>query len=620
MALALAAAVSREPGFENERQVKGPPEPGQSTTISNGMSFAYVPAGRIVMGSAWDEPNRQYDEYPHPVNLTKGFWMSTTEVTQGQWKAVMGDSRSHFSGDQLPVESVSWSEAVAFCERLSRKEGRAFRLPTEAEWEYACRAGGDPKAGGNVSLDEAGWYATNSDDRTHTVAEKKPNLWGLFNMLGNVSEWCSDTYQAEYPREEVIDPIVQSARGAKVVRGGSWASFARSCRCAARSSTPAAYQEKETGFRVVMDAEPEKATAAVIKGLAWLDRAIPYPDPAPTEDKSILGETYKIWFAGAGPARRGDTFPVTWADDGALYTSSGDPHWGKKATGLDVEKLSGIAPGYYISKVNEMDDYVGNGGEGPKPTGMISVDGLLYLAFQNLLGKKPPVYGSKSQHGNDAAIIASSDHGLTWHPDKRSILNPMFPGATFGGPAFINLGQNNQDARDNFVYAVSTDQWDNGSHLRLGRVSKDRILEAGAWEWVSGVSPAGDPSWTSHLEQSVPVLTRERQISLPEMVYLRSIKRYLLLTWRLKQDFSPANGSELFVYEAKEPWGPFLLVHHEPEWEDSETTPYCPRLPLKWIDQSAEKISGWILFSGSWRENSPHYRAHVRPFRLLLRN
>ncbi len=361
----------------------------------------------------------------------------------------------------------------------------------------------------------------------------------------------------------------------------------------------------------------EQATAAV-KGIAWLGRAVPYPAPTATEDKSTLGDTYKIWFAGAGPAKRGDTFPMTWADDGGIYTSSGDPHWGGKATGLDVERFTGEPPNYFISKVNEMQDYIGNGGEGPKPSGMICVDRVLYLAFQNLLGKKPPVHGSKSQHGSDAVIVASRDHGLTWQPEKRAIQSPMFPGSLFGGPAFVNFGQNNRDARDDFVYAVSADQWDNGSNLRLGRVPKGRILDASAWEWVSGFSAAGEPAWASDLEQSKPVLTRERQISLPEMVYLRSIKRYLLLTWRLKKDFSPEDGSELFVYEAKEPWGPFLLVHHEVNWEDAQTSPYCPRLPLKWVKQSDGTITGWLQFSGSWRENSAHYRSHVRPFRLLL--
>lgn len=249
------AAVVGQPVFPAVGQAGNLPQPGQRITNSFGISLVYIPPGRTLMGSAWEDPDRQYDEYPHPIRLSKGFWMSATEITQGQWKAVMGYTRSHFSGDQLPIDSVSWGEAVTFCQRLSQREGRVFRLPTEAEWEYACRAGAEGNGGGvvGVDLEQASWYGTNSDERTHPGGAKKANSWGLFDMLGNVAEWCADAYQAEYPQEEAVDPVVRSERGAKVVRGGSWASFARSCRCAARSSTPAAYQEKETGFRIVME-------------------------------------------------------------------------------------------------------------------------------------------------------------------------------------------------------------------------------------------------------------------------------------------------------------------------------------------------------------------------------
>jgi len=369
----------------------------------------------------------------------------------------------------------------------------------------------------------------------------------------------------------------------------------------------------------LLSVESKRPKEVRIKALVWLEEAIAYPNPQPAEDLSSIGETYKIWFAGAGPAKRGDTLPVTWADDDLLYTSSGDPHWGAKPTGLDVEKFSGNPPNYYISKVNEMPDFVGNGGDGPKPSGMISVDGVLYLAFQNLLGKKPPVHGTRSQHGSDASIVASKDYGQTWNPEIKDLKAPMFPGALFGGPAFINFGRNNEDARDGFVYAVSTDQWDNGSHLRLGRVPKERILEASAWEWVESFGGDGRPVWTSDLAAATAILTRDRKISLPEMVYLRSIRRYVLLTWSLKSDFSAEDGSELYIYESSEPWGPFTLVHHEENWEDRDTTPYCPRLPLKWVTQSAKEITGWLQFSGSWRQNSKHYRSHVRPFRLVLK-
>lgn len=360
--------------------------------------------------------------------------------------------------------------------------------------------------------------------------------------------------------------------------------------------------------------------SSVIKGLEWLGEQISYPNPAPGDDLTEIGTVYTIWFKDAGPAIRGDTYPMTWADDNEIYASSGDPHWGKKAVGLDVEKFSGFPPNYKITKVNEMFGYYGNGGDGPKPTGMICVDGVLYLAFQNLLGKKPPVYGKKSQHGTNAAIICSKDHGRTWTPDINDITEPMFPGYIFGGPAFVNFGKNNKGARDDFVYAVSAEQWDNGSHLRVGRVPNNRILDAKAWEFVCGFDSASNPIWSSDMNKAIPVLSNHKKISLPEMVYISSIKRYLLLTWSLKRDFDCNSGSELIIYDSPEPWGPFTLAHREQMWETPDISPYCPRIPLKWLTQSKDSITGWMQFSGSWRQNSPHYRSHVRRFRLLLKD
>lgn len=195
----------------------------------------------------------------------------------------------------------------------------------------------------------------------------------------------------------------------------------------------------------------------------------------------------------------------------------------------------------------------------------------------------------------------------------------MFPGARFGGPAFVNFGRDNADARDEYVYAVSADQWDNGGHMLLGRVHQDHILEAPAWQWASDISSDNEPQWTSELENARAVLSDDRWISLPEMVYLKSIKRYLLLTWRLNGDFSNTDGSRLIIYDAPEPWGPFTLVHYEETWESKEMNPYCPRIPLKWIE--ADGVTGWLQFSGSWA-NTPgapnYYRLHVRRFRLMV--
>jgi formylglycine-generating enzyme required for sulfatase activity len=229
------------------------PEPGELSTNSVGMRLAYVPAGRFTRGSAWEEEHRAYDEHPHSVRLTRPFRIAATEVTQGQWRAVMGEGRPGFSADDLPVTQVSWREAVAFCEKLGSLEGKKYRLPTEAEWEYACRAGSRGDFAGGGRLEELAWFAGNSEGKKQPVRTKGPNSWGLYDMHGNVAEWCGDYYQPEYPKEEVIDPTGPSQGTTRVIRGGSYEGFARSCRSAARSSAPASYQLKDTGFRVVLE-------------------------------------------------------------------------------------------------------------------------------------------------------------------------------------------------------------------------------------------------------------------------------------------------------------------------------------------------------------------------------
>lgn len=340
-----------------------------------------------------------------------------------------------------------------------------------------------------------------------------------------------------------------------------------------------------------------------ILGLDWVGERISYPDAAV----------------------KGDSFPMTWAGDDEIYTSAGDPLWGETNDGLDVEKFSGGPTDYVISKVNHMNDYRGWGGNGPKPTGMICVDGILYLAFQNLRRMQPAPFSMRSQHGSDAHIIYADSNvsgcwGVNqWTPALPNITEPMFPGHKFGGPAFINFGKNNANARDGYVYAVSTDQWDNGSNLRLGRVPADRIVRREAWEWVCAFSPSGEPAWHHDLDESVPVLSLHRWLGTPEMVYLAGIKRYLLLTWRLHSDFSGDDGTDLIVMESPEPWGPFSLVHAEEHWEGKALNPYCPRVPLKWLD--ADGAGGWLQFSGSWSKSGQaagYYRSHVRRFRLRL--
>ncbi|MCX7804535.1 MAG: DUF4185 domain-containing protein [Planctomycetota bacterium] len=335
----------------------------------------------------------------------------------------------------------------------------------------------------------------------------------------------------------------------------------------------------------------------VITGLEWTGDRIPYREPDV----------------------RGDTYPMTWADDGEIYTSAGDPLWGETRDGLDIEKFSGGPTDYVIKKVNPMNDYTGWGGNGPKPTGMICVEGVLYLAFQNLRRARKAPFSLFSQHGSDAHIVYSTNKGGFWIPAIGNIEAPMFPGYKFGGPAFVNFGKNNANARDSYVYAISSDQWDNGSNLRLGRAPRDDIASREAWEWVCAFDPSGEPAWSRDLEAAIPVLSLHRWIGLPEMVYIAGIGRYLLLTWRLHKDFSGDDGTDLIVLDAPEPWGPFSLVHIEEYWEGKEFTPYCPRVPLKWMGNDG--TSGWLQFSGSWSpagQKAGRYRSHVRPFRLKL--
>ena len=339
--------------------------------------------------------------------------------------------------------------------------------------------------------------------------------------------------------------------------------------------------------------------STLIKGFEWTSERIPYPD------KDV----------------KGDTYPITWAEDGELYTSAGDPWWGESNSGLDIEKFSGGPTDYKITKMSHMNDYLGWGGDGPKPSGMICVDGVLYFSFQNMLRTRVPPFSLLSQHGSDAQIVYSTNKGHFWVPTLGTISTPMFAGHKFGGPSFVNFGQNNANARDNYVYAVSSDQWDNGSNLRLGRVPADSIMRREDWEWVAAITPSGEPAWSHDLNEAVPVLSLHRWLGLPEMVYIAGIQRYLLLTWRLHTDFSPDDGTDLVIFEAPEPWGPFSLVHFEEYWEGKEYTPYCPRVPLKWVE--GDGLSGWVQFSGGW---GPHgqkellsYRSNVRPFRLLLR-
>jgi formylglycine-generating enzyme required for sulfatase activity len=229
------------------------PAGGGAVVNSLGMRMVLVPAGSFRMGSPPGEPMRQDEEFPRTVRLTRAFRMAVTEVTQRQWLALMPFNRSPQQGDDLPVTSVSWKEAQEFCLKLSQKEGATYRLPTEAEWEYACRAGSADPPAGPAELAAVAWYADNGEGTTHPVGLKKANAWGLYDMLGNVAEWTLDTY-GPYPHvEEGKDPTGLAAGATRVVRGGSWRGFPPALRCAARTGTPESYQLPHVGLRLVQE-------------------------------------------------------------------------------------------------------------------------------------------------------------------------------------------------------------------------------------------------------------------------------------------------------------------------------------------------------------------------------
>jgi len=212
------------------------------------MEMVYIPAGNFRMGTPLDflpsQSERSYlarSEKPHRVTLTRGFYMGKTEVTQAQWEQVMGYNPSLFKnvGPEAPADTVSWDDCQDFC----KKAGGGLRLPTEAEWEYACRAGTEGRYAGE--LEEMGWYVGNSGGTTHPVGKKKPNAWGLYDMHGNVREWCQDVYAIEYPDGAATDPTGPAKEGDyRAVRSGSWADYAFFCRSAVRDGIATALFSK----------------------------------------------------------------------------------------------------------------------------------------------------------------------------------------------------------------------------------------------------------------------------------------------------------------------------------------------------------------------------------------
>jgi len=212
------------------------------------MEMIWCGPGTFMMGSPNTEPGRFEDETIHPVKLTKGFWLGKYEVTQAQWESVMGENRSRFKGADRPVDSVSWDDCQSFIRKANVALGGAARLPTEAEWEYACRAGSGAAISGNGHLGDMAWYDGNSDSRTHDVGKNQANAWGFYDMHGNVLEWCFDWFAKT--DGQAVDPKGPPNGSFKVLRGGCWFFYERDCRSAYRLKREPSIRNCIYGFRL----------------------------------------------------------------------------------------------------------------------------------------------------------------------------------------------------------------------------------------------------------------------------------------------------------------------------------------------------------------------------------
>ena len=218
-----------------------------------GMEFVYIPEGCFMMGSSPDDEDHQKDEGPvHEVCLS-AFWMGKYPVTQGQWKKIMGDNPAKFKkGDNYPVEKVSWNDAQKFITKLNKKSGKKFRLPTEAEWEYACRAKSSYTYSGGDNLDAVAWHNGNSGGTTHSVGQKKSNDFGLYDMSGNVWEWCADWHREGYHNFSCKNPIGPVSGKRRILRGGSRISSSMDCRLVSRLAYCSTSFHGTFGFRIVL--------------------------------------------------------------------------------------------------------------------------------------------------------------------------------------------------------------------------------------------------------------------------------------------------------------------------------------------------------------------------------
>ena len=260
--------------------------------------MVYVKGGSFAMGATAEQgSDAQSDEKPTHSVTVSDFYIGKYEVTQAQWEAIMGTNPSNWKGDNLPVENVSWNDVQEFITKLNAQTGKKYRLPTEAEWEYAARGGNQSKGykySGSNSISNIAWYDANSNKMTHIVGQKSPNELGIYDMSGNVWEWCQD-WLGNYNSSFQTNPTGPSSGSYRILRGGSWSYIARTCRVSIRGYSKPADRYNRHGFRLALSADnkptaPSKAPHtesdnSIIAGLSPMDLPI------------ILGTRKRSWIA-----------------------------------------------------------------------------------------------------------------------------------------------------------------------------------------------------------------------------------------------------------------------------------------------------------------------------------
>ena len=446
--LLITAAVAAAVWVYQRKQTK--PGDMKTITLPGGapMELVYCPGGEFAMGSATDDRQRNDDETLHTVKLSKGFWISRYEVTQRQWKSVMGSNPSRTEGEDLPVDNVSWGECNEFCQ----KAGNGLRLPTEAQWEFAARGGPLGKGcrySGSDSLADVGWYYENSGDKPLVETEwdigslksngncahpvnvgKKGNELGIFGMSGNLCEWCADWYES-YPKGSVIDPAGPASGEYRVIRGGSWYFDARRCRVATRARDSIHKSGDDLGFRVCVpeDYRPPKPVAKPSEETKPANSQSPdesYDRPAPTAPATAGQKRNRGYRIFRGPRafvkkhidKNDNCRVVALTETGGDIVVSGKNNWAcdrcTQQLGSEMQKITDLAERIVDVNLTESGRYLVLYGKNNWVGYGIPNDMIYWLTSYRLNGER--FYSATFNDGGDWILVTSEHYACsaTW--------------------------------------------------------------------------------------------------------------------------------------------------------------------------------------------------------------